>query len=99
MEGTLPDDSLERFCARHFDQSKMKLLDTLELLQSYQVILQADVNLANVLGIPLESDQKSKKLGELFSRKKPRILDPTQAESSSIEWADVVFSIPYEPKL
>jgi hypothetical protein len=44
MEGILLDDSLERFCARHFYHSKMKLLDTLELLQSYQLILQADVN-------------------------------------------------------
>ncbi|CAI7649274.1 unnamed protein product, partial [Penicillium pancosmium] len=77
----------------------MKLLETLELLQSYQLILQADVNLANVLRIPLESDQKSKKLGELFSRKKPRILDPKQAENSSIDWADVICSFPYDPKL
>jgi hypothetical protein len=52
-----------------------------------------------VLRIHLESDQKSKKLGELFSRKKPRILDPKQAEGSSIEWADVVYSIPYDPEL
>jgi hypothetical protein len=82
---------------RHLILPEKRLLSTLELLQSYQTVLQADMNLARLFDIPLTSDLKAEGLGSLFSKCKPHVLETDQA-GCTIHWADVVLSRTYESK-
>lgn len=81
----------------HLTLPEKRLLSILELLQSYQTVLQADMNLARLFHIPLTSDLKAEGLGSLFSKRKPHVLEADQA-GCTIQWADVVLSRTYESK-
>ena len=93
------EDSVDRHCSRYFNLSEKKLLATLELLRSYQIGLQADLNFARLFGIPLGSDQKAEGLGLLFSRHKPQVLETEPEGRTSIHRVDVVRSSTYDPEL
>lgn len=76
--------SLDQTCARYFIMSGEKLSSTLQWLQSYQVILQAEVNHARLFQVPLASDLKAQGLGALFNRPNPKVLEVEQEERSAI---------------
>lgn len=80
---------------RHLVPPERTLRSTLELLQSYQTVLQADKNLARLFEVPLASDLKAERLQSLFTEKNPRVLEADQARCT-IHWADVVLSLTYE---
>lgn len=91
--------SMDQTCARRFLMSGEKLVSTLQWLQSYQIILQADVNHARLYQVPLASDLKTQGLKALFSRHKPKVLELEQVDGAAIHWADVVRSPTYCPEL
>ncbi|KAI3240766.1 hypothetical protein DTO012A7_2465 [Penicillium roqueforti] len=82
---------------RHLVLPGKSLLFTLELLQSYQTVLQADMNLTRLFHIPLTSDLKADGLDTLFSKRRPHVLEADPA-GCTIHWADVVLSATYDPK-
>lgn len=75
-------------------RSQSGLVSTLELLWSYQAVLQADVNFARLFDIPLSSALKLQGLESLF-RHNLNVIEKHHSESV-ILWVDVVLSSTYE---
>ena len=86
--------SYDRTYLRGFAPSEKSLVSTLELLQSYQTVLEADVNLAQLFDLPLNSSVRLEGVESLF-RHNLRVLE-TDQEGCMIRWADVVRSSFYE---
>jgi len=74
------------------------LISTLELLRSYQAVLQAGVSLARLFHVPLTSDLKAAEIRALFSSREPRVLEVEQTGCTTIHWADALRSPMYDPK-
>lgn len=80
---------------RGFRSSENSLAKTLELLQSYRAVLEADVNFAQLFNVPLSSSVKAEGVEHLF-RHKLHVLETNQA-GCMILWTDVIRSTTYEP--
>ncbi|KAJ5292218.1 hypothetical protein N7478_001469 [Penicillium angulare] len=85
--------------SRFFIPSEFNLTSTLELLLSYQTVLQADINLARLFEFPLASDHKAAGLASLFTSTEPCVLGIEEISDASISWADVVRSPLYDAEL
>lgn len=95
MEEHLDTQMISRF----FTSSEIKLETTLELIKSYQTVLQAGVNFARLFEIPLASDHKAASLGPLFSTPGPQVLHIEETSDYTVSWADVIRSVVYDAEL
>lgn len=98
IDNTSAEASANQPYARAFKLSEQKLASTLDLLRSYQVVLQAGVNLARLFQVPLTSDLKASELGHLFDSLSPRVLEVEHGAHGTVHWADVVRGPKYAPE-
>lgn len=68
-------------------------------MQSYEVALLADANLAQAFAIPLASDQKAAGICPLFNSPHPQTLQVEQNCDSPVNWTDVIRSAVYDAEL
>ncbi|KAJ5238929.1 hypothetical protein N7468_003548 [Penicillium chermesinum] len=85
-----------RLISRFFAAPKAELQSLGELLQSYEIALQAGANLAQIFAIPLASDSKAAGIGPLFSSLHPQVLEVEDSCDSLVNWADVIRSAVYD---
>lgn len=99
----IPSSSVAEVCnqiiTQYFKPSGQKLNFIVDLLESYRTVLDSDVNLAQVFGVPLVSDSKAAVLNLLFTREKPQVVRVGQSSNHDINWADVLRSTPYDATL
>ncbi|KAK5790577.1 hypothetical protein VI817_007864 [Penicillium citrinum] len=99
----LPSSSVADVCnqiiAQYFKPSGQTLSYIVDLLESYQTVLDSDVNFAQLFGVPLASDSKAAALNLLFSKEKPQVVRVGKSSNHDINWTDVLRSTPYDATL
>jgi hypothetical protein len=93
----MTDTLANAICVRLFEPFHKQISSFLELLRSYQVVLQSDKWIAQLFDLPLASDLHANKLSHLFSIPQPQIKECTATAAIPVQWADIARIPIYAP--